>query len=41
MATVGQDSTGRPAVAIHFNEDGKEIFCDLTEKISINRWLSS
>lgn len=32
MATVGQDSTGKPAVTIHFNEDGKEVFCDLTEK---------
>ena len=39
MATVGQDSTGRPAVAIHFNEDGKEIFCDLTEK-NINQQMA-
>jgi protein-export membrane protein SecD len=32
MATIWQDSTGKPAVTIHFNEEWKAIFCDITEK---------
>ena len=32
-ASVGQSQLGQPVAAITFDEKGKEIFCNLTEKI--------